>query len=293
MSFLLVPGHLLFPDWFFQAMEQMKYITILNVISKLIFTVAVFFFIKEKDDYILQPLLISLGYLVSGSIALYYILVEWKIKLVTPTIKNILETIKHSTDVFLNNLMPNLYNSFSTVLLGFFGGDIANGKLDAGTKFINIAQQFMSVLSRTFFPFLSRKLDKHHIYARINIALSLCMSALLFVFAPFIIDVFFTEEFNDSVMVLRIMSFSIFFLALSNIYGTNYMIIAGYERELRNITTVVSIIGFVASFPLIYIYGFIGAAVTVTLTRGLLGISIMYKAKILQDKKCLQKSNVQ
>lgn len=293
VSFLLVPGHLLFPDWFFQAMEQMKYITILNVISKLIFTVAVFFFIKEKDDYILQPLLISLGYLVSGSIALYYILVEWKIKLVTPTIKNILETIKHSTDVFLNNLMPNLYNSFSTVLLGFFGGDIANGKLDAGTKFINIAQQFMSVLSRTFFPFLSRKLDKHHIYARINIALSLCMSALLFVFAPFIIDVFFTEEFNDSVMVLRIMSFSIFFLALSNIYGTNYMIIAGYERELRNITTVVSIIGFVASFPLIYIYGFIGAAVTVTLTRGLLGISIMYKAKILQDKKCLQKSNVQ
>lgn len=293
VSFLLVPGYLLFPDWFFQAMEQMKYITILNVISKLIFTVAVFFFIKEKDDYILQPLLISLGYLVSGSIALYYILVEWKIKLVTPTIKNILETIKHSTDVFLNNLMPNLYNSFSTVILGFFGGDIANGKLDAGTKFINIAQQLMSVLSRTFFPFLSRKLDKHHIYARINIALSLCMSALLFVFAPFIIDVFFTEEFNDSVMVLRIMSFSIFFLALSNIYGTNYMIIAGYERELRNITTVVSIIGFVASFPLICIYGFIGAAVTVTLTRGLLGISIMYKAKILQDKKCLQKSNVQ
>ncbi len=285
VSFLLVPGHLLFPDWFFQAMERMKYITILNVVSKFIFTVAVFIFINEKDDYILQPLLVSLGYWVSGLIALYYIFVEWRIKLFSPSIKNIWLTIKHSTDVFLNNLMPNLYNSLSTVLLGVFGGNLANGKLDAGTKFVNIAQQFMSVLSRAFFPFLSRKLDKHHIYARINIVLSLCMSALLFLFAPLIIYVFFTEEFADSIIVLRIMSFSIFFLALSNIYGTNYMIIAGYERQLRNTTAIVSIIGFASSFPLIYYWGFIGAALTVTLTRGLLGISIMLRAKILKNKK--------
>ena len=283
VSFLLIPGHILFPDWFFQAMERMKYITILNVVSKFIFTVAVFVFIKDKEDYILQPLLVSLGYLVSGLIALYYILVRWRVKLISPSMKNIWQTIKHSTDVFLNNLMPNLYNSFSTVLLGVFGGDVANGKLAAGTKFVNIAQQFMLVLSRAFFPFLSRKLDKHHIYARINIVLSLCMLALLFLFAPLIINVFFTEEFADSIIVLRIMSFSIFFLALSNIYGTNYMIIAGYERQLRNTTTIVSIIGFIISFPLIYFWNFIGAALTVTLTRGLLGTSIMFRAKKIKD----------
>lgn len=284
VSFLMVPGHILFPDWFFQAMERMKYITILNVISKLLFTIAVFIFIKDKGDYILQPLLTSLGFVVSGLIAFYYILVKWKVKLQKPSFKNIRLTIRKSTDVFLNNLMPNLYNSFSTVLLGVFGGDVANGKLDAGTKFVNIAQQFMSVLSRAFFPFLSRKLDKHHIYAKINIALSLSMSALLFLFSPLIIDWFFTAEFTDSIIVLRIMSISIFFLALSNIYGTNYMIIAGYERQLRNTTTVVSIIGFALSFPLIYFWGYIGAAITVTLTRGLLGASIMFRAKMLKTK---------
>ena len=279
LSFLMIPGHILFPDWFFQAMERMKYITILNLVSKLLFTIAVFIFIREKDDYLLQPLLTSLGFVVSGLIAFYYILVKWKIKLLKPSFKNIGFTIRKSTDVFLNNLVPNLYNSFSIVLLGVFGGDIANGKLDAGTKFVNIAQQFMQVLSRAFFPFLSRQLDKHYIYARINIAFSLCMSVLLFLFAPLIINCFFTDEFTDSVIVLRIMSISIFFLALSNIYGTNYMIIAGYERQLRNTTAIVSVIGFILSFPLIYLWGFIGAAITVTFTRGLLGLSIMFKAK--------------
>ena len=200
-------------------------------------------------------------------------------KLYKPSILGIKVTIRKSTDVFLNNLMPNLYNSFSTVLLGVWGGDIANGKLDAGTKFVNIAQQFMIVLSRAFFPFLSRKLDKHKIYARLNIALSLLICFLLFLSSPLIINCFFTPEFSDSVIVLRIMSLSIFFLTLSNIYGTNYMIIAGYERQLRNITAITSVIGFILSFPLIYFGGFVGAAITVTLTRGLLGVSIMLKAK--------------
>ena len=62
------------------------------------------------------------------------------------------------------------------------------------------------------------------------------------------------------------------------------MIIAGYERQLRNTTAIVSIIGFASSFPLIYYWGFIGAALTVTLTRGLLGISIMLRAKKLKEK---------
>ena len=281
MSFLMIPGHILFPDWFFQAMERMKYITVLNLLSKFLFTIAVFVFIKEKDDYILQPLLTSLGFVVSGIISLYYIFFIWKVKLNSPSIKSIRHTIKNGFDVFLNTLMPNLYNSFSTVLLGFYGGEIANGKLDAGTKFVNIAYNFIHVVSRVFFPFLSRKLEKHYLYAKMNIGISIILSLILFLFAPLIIDVFFTKEFVDSISVLRITSFSVVFIALSNVYGTNYMIIAGHERQLRNITAFVSIVGFILSFPLIYCANYIGAALTVTITRGLLGISIYYRARYL------------
>lgn len=279
ISFLLIPGHILFPDWFFQAMERMKYITILNLIAKFLFTIAIFVFIKEKSDYLLQPLFTSLGFVVSGVIALYLILVKWEIRIEYPQLPIIIRTIKGSTDVFINNLMPNLYNSFSSVLLGFWGGDISNGKLDAGGKFVGIAQQFMSVLSRTFYPFLSRRIDKHELYTKINIYLSLLISVILFIAAPVLIKLFFTEEFYDSILVLQILSFSIVFLALSNIYGTNYMIIQGYEIELRNITFISSLIGFSLSFPLIYYFDFIGAALTVVLTRAMLGVSIMWIAK--------------
>lgn len=279
ITFLMVPGQIFSPDWFFQALERMRYITLLNLLSKLLLTIAIFVFINEESDFILQPLFISLGYVISGIIAMYFILIRWRIKLIRPKIKPILLTIKESTDVFINNLMPNLYNSFSTVLLGFYGGSFSNGKLDAGGKFVGISQQFMSVISRTFFPFLSRRIDKHNLYVKINLWLSIGLSLTLFIFAPLLIKLFFTPDFYDSIWVLRIMSISIFFLVLSNIYGTNYMIIQGHERQLRNITFVSSIIGFSLSFPFIYFFDYIGAAITITLTRGILGFSIMIAAK--------------
>ncbi|MDI9550626.1 MAG: oligosaccharide flippase family protein [Bacteroidota bacterium] len=80
VSFLVIPSHIIFPDWFFQAIEKMKYTTLLNVVSKLVFTIAVFVFIKNKNDYLLQPLFVSLGYVVSGVIALFLSSVDEKLK---------------------------------------------------------------------------------------------------------------------------------------------------------------------------------------------------------------------
>lgn len=279
ISFLLVPGNIFFPEWFFQAMERMRFITILSVTSKIVFTVLVFMFIKEKSDFILQPLFTSLGFLVSGFFATYIIVYKWKVKIHSPDIKEIYKTIKGSTDVFINNIMPNLYNSFSVVLLGFYGGSVSNGLLDAGSKFVNISQQFLNVISRVFFPLLSRKINSHNLYAKINIYLSIFACISLFILSPFIINFFYTDEFVGAITVLRIMSVSIVFSAIISTFGTNFMIVKGYEKDLRNITVFCSLAGFALAFPLIGLYGYIGAAVTITLTRVILGFSVMYKAK--------------
>lgn len=285
ISFLLVPGNILFPEWFFQAMERMKYITLFSLISKTFFTILVFIFVNEKEDFLLQPLFMSLGLIVCGLFSMYIILVKWKLKLRRPDLHIIYEKIKGSSDVFINNIIPNLYNSFSIVLLGFFGGSVANGLLDAGSKFVNICQQFLTIISRVFFPLLSRKIDSHNLYAKINLSLSILAFLVLIISAPLIIQIFYTEEFSQATLVLQIMSASIIFSALISTYGTNFMIIKGYEKELRNITIISSLIGFIISFPLIYAYSFVGAAITITATRALLGTSIMYRARLIQKKE--------
>ncbi|MEE1093884.1 MAG: flippase [Bacteroidales bacterium] len=272
ISFLMIPGHIMFPDWFFQAMERMKYITILNIISKTLFTIAIFLFIKERDDYILQPLFTSLGFVVSGIIAMYYILVKWNIRLHFTSFKVIIKTIKSSTDVFINNLMPNLWNALSTILLGFLWGNVANGILDAGKKFQQTCGGLFGVVTRVFYPFLSRRIDQHRLYAKVSMSLAFVMMLLLFVFAPIIIDIFFGEEFSESVIVLRLYAISLLFWALDNVYGVNYMLVNGYDKQLRNMTIISSIVACISAYPLIYFYSYVGVAIVYNIGLGLLGV---------------------
>ncbi|MBE6192966.1 MAG: flippase [Rikenellaceae bacterium] len=279
VTYLMIPGHILFPDWFFQAVEKMKYITILNVLLKLLFTIAVFVFVKDREDYILQPLFTSIGYVFCGVLSLYLIIGKWGVKLQKPSIARIITTIKDSTNVFINNLAPNLYNSLSIVLLGIFGGSGATGIFDGGNKFISLCQQFMTVISRVFFPYLSRQSNRHKILVVINMTVAIVFALLLFVLAPYIVRLMLSAEFAESVYVIRILAISVIFLALSDSYGTNYLIIHKRDRELRNITIIGSIFGLCIGVPLIYYYGYTGAAVTITTARVVLGVLTYVVAK--------------
>lgn len=282
VTFLLVPGYILFPEWFFQAIERMKYTTIFNLIIKLIFTISVFIFIHKREDYLIQPLLTTIGYLLCGIGALYLILKKWGYTLYKPELTEILETIRNSADVFINNLMPNLYNSFSVMLLGFFCGSTANGVYDGGNKFPTIFYNFQSVLSRAFYPFLARRPDKHSFYAKLNIGSALIGAVFLIAISPLVIKIMLGDEFEKFVIVMQILSFSVVFLAMSYTYGTNYLIINHKEKPLRNLTFVSSIVGMCVSIPLVYYFSYIGAAVTVLFCRGLLGIGSYVLAKYIK-----------
>ena len=279
LTFLMVPGSILFPDWFFQAIEKMKYTTIFNLAVKFIFTILVFICIRNENDYILQPLLTSCGYIACGMVSMWLILGKWGFWIEKPRMKDIRVTIKGSADVFLNNLMPNLYNSFSTMLLGTIAGPVASGIYDGGNKFVSTMSNFHNVLSRAFFPFLSRRIDKAGLFARINMITAVGLAALLCTAAPLIVKIFLSTDFSESVIVLRILALSMVFLAMSNTYGTNYLILVHKEKALRNITVICSVLGMLMSYPLVSNFSYMGAALTVFISRFLLGSSTYIYAR--------------
>ena len=172
-----------------------------------------------------------------------------------------------------------MYNNISAVFLGAIGGPVANGLYDGGNKFVNIAQQFMSVIGRTFYPYLNRKSEKHSIYARLNLSIAGLTTILLFLLAPFLVHLLLSAEFDESITVLRIMSFSVFFMTLGTVYCVNYLFVKGCDKKARNITILASIIGFVLAYPMIKWFGYIGAAINVTFTRAIMGILYMIAAK--------------
>jgi PST family polysaccharide transporter len=63
----------LFPTWFSQGIEKMKYITYLSVLAKIFFTAGIFTFVQGPEDYLLVPILTALGFFCSASYAVYLI----------------------------------------------------------------------------------------------------------------------------------------------------------------------------------------------------------------------------
>lgn len=272
VSFIAIPANVVASTWFFRGMEQMKYNTLLSVLAQATFTILVFVFVRDENDYVMQPLLQSFGSVVCAVVSIFIIKKEFDVKLLKPNIKRIFIQIKGSTDIFINDLMPNFYNNFSALLLGFYGGATANGLFDAGKKLCNIFNTIHGAAISTFFPYLSRRIDKHTVLAKFNILTASFASLLIFIFAPQIIMLFYGPKFMDSVIVARITAFALFGIVMNYVYGSNYLIVTHHERELRNITIGVSLLGFAIAFPLIYYWSYIGAAITYTVSSLLIGI---------------------
>lgn len=79
------------------------------------------------------------------------------------------------------------------------------------------------------------------------------------------------------------MAISVFLIAVRNAYGTHYMIIQGYEKQLRNLIFVGSFIGFLLSFPLIYLYDYIGAAFNIVIAQLIMTVLVVRKAKQIKN----------
>src|SRR5690625_3611967 len=76
ITFLLIPGDIIFPVWFFQALERMRYITILQLLSRAVFTACVFLFIIIKDVYFMHPFFILMVGFVSDYFDIYFFIIN-------------------------------------------------------------------------------------------------------------------------------------------------------------------------------------------------------------------------
>lgn len=160
-AFGMVVGNVLFPVWFFQGMEKMKYSTILNILAQVIFTLAIFVFIRTQNDFIYVPLINSMGFIVAGLLSLILIYRDFKVRFVRPEPSFLLETFKDSTQFFLSRASVSIYTSSNAFFLGLFTSPTFVGYYSAAEKLYGAAQGLYQPLIQALYPFMSHKKSKY------------------------------------------------------------------------------------------------------------------------------------
>jgi len=156
LTFGMVLGQTLFPVWFFQGMERMKYIAYLSIVSKVIFTIAVFIFVQEQSDFYLVPLLTSIGYLVAGVWSLILIKKAFDISFTFQKVETIKKHFKDGWDVFVSRIFVSLYTTINIFLLGLFTNNTIVGYYAIAEKIVNAVGGLFIPANQTIYPYMAK-----------------------------------------------------------------------------------------------------------------------------------------
>lgn len=292
-SFLIVLGTVLFPVWFFQGMERMKYITIISLSVKSLWAVSIFVLIKSGNDVLLLILLNGISYILIGVISLIVIIIEFKIKFVIPKISEIKKQLIDGWNVFSSTASISLYTISNVFVLGLFAGNTVVGYFSAADKIRIAVQGLFQNASQSVFPHLSRLFVESKTaavkfvkkYLKYGVTLAGITTIIIIIFSKVIVIVILGDKFLPSINVLRILMFLPVIILLSNIYGIQIMLNLGYKKEFSKIVFFAGILNLILLFILVPLFLEMGAAISVVVTECFVTIEMFYfvrKKKILE-----------
>lgn len=271
----IIAGQAIFPIWFFQGMEKMKYITYLSVISRVIFTATIFLVIKNEGDYYMVPILVSLSSILTGLLSLTIIMRKFKIKFRLQPISTLKLHQKKAHHIFLSNISVALYTMTTIVLLGFFTNNTVVGYYSIADKLIFAIKQLIAPLSQALYPYICKKILTSKDMA-INIVKSLSIALIplgviativLFLFSEQILLLVFGSKALVSLQVFRILSLIPLLVVIDTLLGSLLMLAFDKNKEYSSIIISAGIISLMLNLLLIPLYQEIGAAVSVLLVE--------------------------
>lgn len=277
---LMLIGQTMFPEWFFRGVEQMGYITILDLIVKGSFTIGVFVLINSPEDYWLYPLLFGLGYVFIAILSHILILKKFKLSVYLVKPSNVIKNLKFGFPLFINQFMPNFYNNTTSFLVGMLLGKQAVGLFGAVRQLVNVLSVFNSVVSTVVFPYLVRRQDKFNTFSKVYILGFSIIVLSLIVLHKYILQWMGISDPLSSNMFL-ILAFGVTCIVVYSIYSTNFLIPRGHDKVVMKLTFIISVIGLLTSYPLITSLGVIGGAINIALAQFLMGSSAFIAYKVI------------
>lgn len=275
----------IFPVWLFQGIEQMRFITHLNLITKAVFLSGLFLLIREESDYFLVPVLYAVSSALSLISAWWIAKNRIGVSFSFSSACVIKKTLVEGRHAFVTQFAPSLYNNTSMFLLGFFGSSSTLGSYSAAIKVIDAVMSLGTILSNVFLPHLSRNLEDHPIYMKIMMISGFFLTLGIAVFSDVISSILFSSNSNEISTYMRILSLWIIFIFIRNATGTNYLMLVGREHIYKNIILYTSVTSAIVGVYLIQKYQAYGAIAVVVGSSFIMAVLTYWYYVQALDKK--------
>jgi polysaccharide transporter, PST family len=287
-SFLVV-GNVLFPQWFFQGMEEMRAITIAQSAAKLLLIPLVFLLVKHDTQVVRAAAIQSGTAVLAGLIGIPLLMRQAAFGWYRPRIADVTEALREGWHVFASTAAIFVYTSTNTLVLGFLSGDVQVGYFGAADRVIKGSQSVTAPVTQALYPHINSLAVQSRAAAMALIRKSMkwivlasLLISLVFLFgaAP-ISHLVFGHKFDGSIVPLRIMAMLPLLVGLSNVFGVQTMLTFGLNKEFNRIVTSSAVINLLLTFPLAKFWGASGAGLAILLTEIFVTAAMYMKVRSL------------
>ncbi|WP_094229073.1 flippase [Methanolobus psychrotolerans] len=266
-AILLVQGLSYLFESLFQAKMKMEYAALSIIFPKIIFVIALYWIIRSNLG--LKEIL--LAYLFSEFtrtiISFLYSkrILKYRLHIDRVTFKDL---FRKSLPFVIGYGLLILYNRFDILMLSIMKGDLAVGYYAAAYKLTESVLFIPGALAATLMPVMARQFDinKEKLEYMYNLGVKYILMLILpisfggVILGNEIIYMIYKEEFANSVMVFKILTFTIIFNSLISIQTV--LLVAANKQQLNNISvSACAIINIILNLILIPQYSYVGAGI--------------------------------
>jgi len=281
----MIVGDILNPVWLFQGMEKMKFMTLVNSSSKIIFTVLVFFVVRSVDDFYLLILLNSCGYLLAGILSVFLAYKQFHVRLGIPRFGDMIAQFKDGGAMFGSTFGMNLYRNAHVLILKHFASNEAVGLFSAAEKVIHGFQSVILPAAQALFPHMSLKFKDKSTKERLSlmkkvmlplVGLSFAAALFVYIFAPWISDILCGKDFRECIPLIRIMSLVIIFGEVNYIAGIVGLVNMDRQNYFFRSVLVTGVCSCLITLALVHSCGEYAGAISLAASEALLMVMCLY-----------------
>lgn len=282
--FGVIIGQVFFPIYYFHGIQEMKYLTIINVVSKTISTLLIFLFVRDSVDYYKVPIFYSIGFIISALYSHYLLIFKFKIKYEISNFESIKKQLKNGLYVFLSELKITLFTNTNIVILGFFVGNISVGYFNSAEKFARALGNIQTPFSNTLFPYISKKVNDpkfdiekfFRITMLIGLVFYLIVILLLFIYAEDIIKILFGNNMERIVLIFRILIFIPLLSFIDTLFGKLFLLNIKQDKIYMKVIVITVIVNLLLIIPLTFIFKEIGTAISLIISQIFLAFGMFF-----------------
>ncbi|WP_319227392.1 flippase [Draconibacterium orientale] len=278
-------------DWYYNGMEQFRFLSMRSISIKALSLVALFVFVKTKEDLLVYFAVVIFSILANHLWNL------WGVRKIISFHFRSLELKRHLPALLTllgTSVSISIYSVVDTLLLGFLADDTAVGLYTAAVKINKITIPVLIALGTVLIPRITQSLesrDKIQVNKLINQSfaftclLGVPVSFGLFLFAKEFIISISGPEFANAVLTMKISAPLALIIGIAHIFGFQLLIPAGFERKYLWATFAGMVVSIVLNLLLIGSFKDKGAAVaTVTSEIVVTGIAGFFAYKLIKFK---------